>query len=93
MNQDPQRLVANPTVVTQVTAEGAVLLEVNSGECFELNRTGAEIWARIKEGEPVASIATAVAKRYAMPESTVQSDARELLAELVRRGLVTPARR
>jgi len=93
MDQGTDRLVANPTVVTQVTEDGAVLLEMGSGECFELNRSGAEIWSRIKDGEALATIVASVAKRYAIPESTAEADARQLMAELVRRGLLTRAQR
>jgi hypothetical protein len=91
MNQDAKRLVANPTVVTQATDDGAVLVEMNSGDCFELNRSGAEIWARITAGDPVAAIVASVAERYAIPESVADSDARQLIADLIRRGLLTPA--
>jgi hypothetical protein len=93
MKSQSEPLIPNPTVVTQLTPEGAVLVEMNSGDCYELNRTGAEIWSRINDGEPLPAIVASVAKRHAVPESTVDADARTLLAELVRRGLVTTAQK
>jgi hypothetical protein len=93
MNEQLAQLIANPTVVTQMTADGAVLLEMRSGDCFELNQSGAEIWSRIKDGESLAAVVAAVAERYAIPPSTAEADARQLVAELTRRGLLTPAHR
>ena len=93
MKEEHKTLVANPAVVTQTTADGAVLIEMNSGDCFELNHVGAEIWSRLSQGEGLANIVVAVAKRYAIAESTADADARRLLTDLEQRGLLTPTKR
>ena len=89
MNPDRDALTTNPTVVSQPTKEGAVLLEMTTGECFELNRVGAEIWAGLAKGEPLADIVAALARRYDVPPSTIETDARTLIDELEARGLLS----
>jgi hypothetical protein len=81
-------LAANPSVVAQATAEGAVLLEVTSGECFELNQTGAEIWTRVVKGEPLDEVVASIAGRHDIAVSLVEADARALVMDLKRRGLI-----
>jgi len=92
MESELEGLHPNPTVVTQLTPEGAVLLEMNSGDCYELNRSGAEIWTRLKEGDTFAAVVASVAKRHAIPEAAIEKDARELVMQLLKRGLLTTAK-
>ncbi len=41
MDLGADKLTTNPSVVSQETKEGAVLLEMTTGDCFELNHLGA----------------------------------------------------
>jgi hypothetical protein len=93
MVEDLGTLVAGAHVVSQPTEQGAVLLEMTSGECFELNRVGAEIWGGITKGVALSQVVQDVASRYRVSASTVESDARALVAELKRRGLLTSDRK
>ena len=83
-------LVANPYVVTQGTTDGAILMDMASGDCFELNRIGAEVWTRLTNGESPAQLVANVAASYGLPTATVESDIQALLEELTRNGLLTP---
>jgi len=82
-------LVANPNVVAQETDDGAILMDMASGDCFELNRIGAEIWSRLGKGESPSQLVANVAASYGLPAATVESDVRTLLEELTRSGLLT----
>jgi hypothetical protein len=93
VNESPGKLEPNPLVVVQTTADGAVLLEMTSGDCFELNRVGTEIWTRLTKGESLASVVVAIATRYGVPAATVELDAHALVGELIRRGLAVASPR
>ena len=93
MDTDDRVLIASEFVVGQPTAEGAVLMDMSTGECFELNRTGARIWSLLTAGRSVSSTAAAVAAEFAAPPAAVESDVRALVEEFGRRGLVKPSQR
>ena len=80
-------------VVGQTTADGAVLINMSTGDCFELNRSGAKIWSLLASGNSVSAIAAAVAADHGIAAEAVEADVRALLAELGRRGLVRPSSR
>jgi hypothetical protein len=82
-------LVANPNIVVQQTNDGAILMDMASGDCFELNRLGAEVWARLGKGESPAELVASVAASYGVPPATVQSDVQALLQVLTDSGLLT----
>jgi hypothetical protein len=88
MNEDTGKLMPNPTVVSQETKEGTVLLEITTGDCFELNQVGAEIWAGIVKGEALAGIVADLARRYDVPSPTIEADALSLIHDLTQRGLL-----
>ena len=89
MGPSADKMSTNPTVISQPTKEGAVLLEMTTGDCFELNHVGAEIWAALAKGEPLADVIAALARRYELPASTIEADARALIEDLRGRGLLT----
>ena len=93
MDDDGEALVGNPLVVAQTTESGAILLHMSTGDCFELNRVGVEVWRLLSEKVTVRKIVATISSRFAVPEATVEADVRSLLGELTRHGLVTPAPR
>jgi Coenzyme PQQ synthesis protein D (PqqD) len=92
MGDGAVHLVTNPTVLAQKTEDGAVLVETTTGDCFELNQLGAEIWAAIGKGDPLPQIVEALAKRYQVQTATIETDTRTLVEELAQRGLLVPRR-
>jgi len=93
MNDESEELVGNPLVVAQTTDSGAILLHMSTGDCFELNRVGVEVWRLLGEKVTVRKIVETIAGRFAVPEATVEADVRALLGDLARHGLVTSAPR
>ncbi len=88
MKDDPRAPLAPPAVVMQPTESGAVLMDPVTGDCFELNRLGAEIWSLLAAGDSSSQIATKLALRYEVPEMTVAADVQTLVADLARHGLL-----
>jgi len=88
MSTDGDKATPDPMVVVQPTDLGAVLMHVATGDCYELNRVGTEIWNRLAQGESLSRIAAALADEYATTPETAENDVRLLVAELSRRGLI-----
>ena len=91
MHEARDKLRVNPTVVAQAMADGAVLVDSATGECFELNRMGARVWERIARGDDVASIADSLAAEFALERALVSRDVTSLLEDLARHGIVVAA--
>jgi len=88
MAETATKLTPNPAVVSQPTKDGAVLLEMTTGDCFELNQVGAEIWDALAKGETLGQVIGTVASRYGLPASTIEADARSLTDDLLKKGLL-----
>jgi Coenzyme PQQ synthesis protein D (PqqD) len=82
------RLYRRPDVLMQVTADGAVLVDPRSGVCFELNRTGAELWELLASGATVTSICAALAARYDVSTETIADDVNAIVDRLKQQKLV-----
>lgn len=82
-------LVVNPSVVVQRMASGAILMDSVTGDCFELNAVGVEVWNEIERGIPPAEIIAAVAKNHRVDASRVAADIRSLLSNLHSHGIVS----
>lgn len=81
-------LAVTPTVVSKRMAQGAVLVDSETGACFELNRIGADIWSELERGSSAAHIADGLAARHHLVLETAVKDVRNLVDDLVRHGLL-----
>jgi hypothetical protein len=69
-------------------ADGAVLVDLMSGVCFELNRVGSEIWDLLGAGATEVSICQALCRRYPIESAVLAADVHDLLEALALRGLI-----
>jgi hypothetical protein len=83
-----RQLLANPLITAQRMEAGAVLMDAATGECFELNRVGADVWEQIASGGEVTKVVAVLASRYGVAEERVSADVAKLIEELLARGLV-----
>jgi hypothetical protein len=68
--------------------DGAVLVNMASGACFELNRIGFEIWKALGPGATVDGICDALGGRYSVEREVLAADVRRLVDALVAAGLI-----
>ncbi|GAB3900488.1 lasso peptide biosynthesis B2 protein [Kibdelosporangium lantanae] len=80
------------TVSTSVDQKGhAVLLNTATGKWHALNGTATSIFAALQSGDSLNAIVTAlVAAHPATPEGLLVKDTQDIVAELVKRGLLVP---
>ena len=79
----------NPRIVTQPMAGGAMLMDTASGDCFELNHLGSEIWSALCDGRSAADIIDNLVERYSADRATIASDVAALIEDLTRSGMLT----
>jgi hypothetical protein len=72
-------------------AQGALLVDMNTGRCFRLNRVGAEIWTMLQSPLAVREVSTQIATRYGKPIAQIDSEVRALCELLIRERLVEVA--
>jgi hypothetical protein len=82
------RLVPRADVAAREINDGAVLVNMGSGACFELNRVGFEIWKALGPGATVGAICEALGGRYAIDREVLAADVRSLAEALAGAGLV-----
>jgi len=78
----------NPAVAIRDTGSGAVLLDVSSGGCWELNVVGAAVWNSLATGQPLRVALDEIAKRYGISRLVVEEDVLKLLSDLTKHGLI-----
>jgi len=74
--------------IWRIVDDEALIVDLESGGFFSLDRVGTEVWTGLKDGLDLAQIVDAIAGKYGVDEQTVQRDVSELLEELSREGLM-----
>ena len=69
-------------------SQGALLVDMNTGHCFRLNRVGAEVWRLLEAGPSLREIVATVAASHGQPLDQVDTDVRSLFSDLAREGLL-----
>jgi hypothetical protein len=81
-------LTANPAFTFAPMTDGAIVLNNLTGDCFELNRTGASILASLKSGRTGREVLALLTAEYAAPPTQMEVDLRALLADFLARGML-----
>lgn len=82
-----------PDVETVTLTEGgAMLVDLKSGHCWQLNRVGAEAWSLFQGGgSSLSDVTDVLASRYAVSRSVVEADVQKVIQELTGQGLLVAA--
>ena len=81
-------LRASAAAVFRPLDTGGVILNVESGEYYELNATGRFLWEQLNEGAEQESLSAALASRYGIDPATAGFDVESFVGELRKRDLV-----
>lgn len=84
-------LSRKPTVIGADVADEAILLDVDSGYFFQLNRTGARIWAFVEQPGTMGALCDHMAASYKVDVEDCRRDVTEFVAGLIDRGVLKAA--
>lgn len=77
-----------PHVVHEVIDGEAVLINMESGAYYSLDKVGAEIWAMIETGSSMSDLIASVTMRYSGEPAEIERGIATLLAELETERLI-----
>jgi hypothetical protein len=75
-------------VVVRAISDGSVIVDIERGRCWELNREAHWIWEQIGLRRTVAEVSSGLAARYGIPIERASHDVLELVAALHEEGIV-----
>jgi hypothetical protein len=77
-----------PDVRYRPMPSGGMLVNLSTGACFELNRVGADLWARLAAGTTLAGAIAALREKYDATPDVIEADFLRLCGALLAEGLV-----
>jgi hypothetical protein len=86
------KLKRSEQVTHQVVAEEAILINLNTGTYFSLNKIGTEFWEMLDGQQTVQQHAETLAKKYSVEAAMVVSDLLELADKMAVDQLVETVR-
>ena len=69
-----------------------VILDIESEDYFELNRTGARIWGLLEAPATLSSLSLKMAAAFAVESEVCRADIIEFIVEMESKGLATVTR-
>ncbi|MHB0914245.1 MAG: PqqD family protein [Thermoleophilia bacterium] len=88
MIQKTHYLVKDNEVLFTSMGEDAVLLHVQRGDYYSLNRVGARLWVLTDGTKSVESLATLLTEEFDITQEQAEKDIIELAEQFVKEGLV-----
>ena len=82
-------LVKRVDVMARETPDGAVLVDVVSGGCWELNRVGAALWSLLDGPTTLRRIGELLRARYEVAAEIIERDVLAVAEQLSKAGLVS----
>lgn len=75
-------------VASRIINEEAVLLNLDNGFYYSLNKTGSEIWQYLQEGRSVEEILRILEKKYATAAGLLKKDILVLINDMLKEKLI-----
>lgn len=75
-------------VQSRPLSPGALLVDMDTGRCFELNRVGAEVWGILETPTPCGEVYAQIADRYRIGMIQAADEVGKLLDQLLDERLI-----
>jgi hypothetical protein len=82
------RLVPRANVTYRSLGDGALLVDLDTGVCWELNRVAAELWQRLSAGDTVGAASDLIRSHYDVSAEVIDADVARWCDRLVAAGLL-----
>lgn len=89
MSPVPATLAPNPDVLRQPFEDSLLLIHVDSGRFFKLNRTATRFWDLLCAGKDRQQIEECLGAEFAVPPQQLHDEMDVLIARLIQEKLVT----
>lgn len=73
----------------EIVADEAVIIDINTGTYFSLNKIGTEFWQMLDGKQTIATLATQIANKYSVDREMVTNDMIEIAQQMIADKLVT----
>ena len=90
MGSSNSPLQAASQAVFRPLDKGGVVLNVETGDYYELNASGRFLWEQVEAGLSRDSVVDALTQQYGIDRAAAEADVDDFLAELRRRRLLEP---
>jgi len=87
--RDEDLISRNISVVGADAADEAILIDIDSGYFFQLNKSAARIWTLVEQPRSFADVCAALQTRFAIAPETCRNDVAGFVADMQDRGLLT----
>jgi hypothetical protein len=85
-----QRMIVAADIVAQEHPGGMMLVNVQTGNYWDLNQVGACVWRSVAEHGTARAGVEAVTRNYSVATDTAAKDVLAVLEHLLREGLLSP---
>lgn len=89
MVQKEHYLVKDNDVLFTSMGEDAVLLHVNRGDYYSLNKVGARLWVLADGSKSITDLAVLLTEEFEISQEQAEQDIIDLVEQFVKEGLVT----
>lgn len=86
--QDGDVISRNSSIVSADTMDEAILLDIDSGFFFQLNKSAARIWELTEQPRSFAELCTALQVTFKATPETCRADTAEFVTDMHERGLL-----
>lgn len=77
------------TIVAADAADEAILLDIDSGYFFQLNKSAARVWDLLEQPMSFADLCVGIRDQFAVDAVTCEEDVRQFVLDLEDRGILT----
>jgi hypothetical protein len=85
------KLRRKAAVVSADVADDAILLDIDSGYFFQLNRTGTRIWSFVEAPQTLGALCKHMATHHRVDADTCRHDVAAFVVDLIERGVLEVA--
>ncbi|MHB8168790.1 MAG: PqqD family protein [Thermoleophilia bacterium] len=89
MIQKDSYLIKDSEVLFTSMGEDAVLLHIQRGDYYSLNRVGARLWVLADGSKSITDLASLITEEFDISREQAEADIMELAEQLQKEGLVT----
>lgn len=80
--------IGSPQVISETMDGEAVVINLESGYYYSLDRVASEVWAMVEAGTTEAAVVAALAARYEAPDGEIERVLGSFIDEMERDGLI-----